>query len=300
MSVSFVYAEDYYADIGEHVFPIAKFRLLAERLVAEGLVARDQFVRPTLCSRDDLLLAHTPEYVDDLLACRRTERTCWSELPLSPAIVQAYVLGSGGTMVACARALDGGAAINLTGGFHHCFPDHAEGFCYVNDVAIAIREMQRLGRIQNACVVDCDLHQGNGTAVIFQRDPSVFTFSIHQERLYPFKQQSDLDIGLDDWTDDDAYVGRLADALPGVLDRHGPELVVYLAGADPFEGDALGSLALTKGGLRRRDELVLRECHARDIPVAAVLAGGYAFHTDDVVDIHFNTCKILCELWPDP
>ena len=300
MPPRFIYCDDYYADIGQHVFPTEKFGLLAERLVEEGIVRRGEFLEPTDCTREDLLLVHTPEYLDDLYACRPGPGTRRSELPLSPEIVRAYTLGAGGTVLACEQALEHGAAMNLTGGFHHCFPDHAEGFCYVNDIAVAIVKMQQLGRIGEAAVIDCDLHQGNGTAVVFQSDPSVFTFSIHQERLYPAKQKSDLDIGLDDLTDDAAYLERLHRAAPRILDEFAPQLVVYQAGVDPFAGDVLGSLSLSKAGILARDRFVLTECHARGIPVAVTLGGGYAADLDDTVDMHLNTCKALVDVWsPD-
>ncbi len=293
----FVYSDDYYADIGAHVFPIVKFRILARRLVEKGLIAPGGFEPPAPCTRDDLALVHVEKYLDDLFELRWTQRTWRSELPLSEEIVRAYVIGTGGTIRACELALQYGAAMNLTGGFHHAFPDHAEGFCYVNDVAVAVRKMQKLRRTARAAIIDCDLHQGNGTAFIFQRDPTVFTFSIHQEKNYPIKEKSDLDIGLDDGTGDDEYLEHLKRYVPKILDEFCPDLVVYLAGADPYEGDQLGNLRLTKDGLRKRDELVLSECHRRRTPVAIVLAGGYAFHTEDTVEIHMNTCRVMCSLF---
>ncbi|MFW6163854.1 MAG: histone deacetylase, partial [Planctomycetota bacterium] len=186
-------------------------------------------------------------------------------------------------------------------GFHHAFPDHGEGFCFINDVAVAVRAAQARGLIRRAAVIDCDLHQGNGTAAVFADDPDVFTFSIHQELLYPVpKQRSDLDVGLDPMTDDDTYLAHLEDHVPRILARHRPELVLYVAGADPYEGDQLGDLALTRDGLARRDRLVLGAARQAGVPVAAVVAGGYATGVDDVVDIHLATCRILCELWDTP
>ena len=291
--ISFVYSEHYYADIGRHVFPTEKFPRLAERLVAEGVVEPDGFLVPEECSRADLLLVHTPEYVDDLLAFRCTEATRRSELPIHREIVRAHTVGAGGTVLACERALEQGAAMNLTGGFHHCFPDHAEGFCYVNDLAVAIRKMQKEGRIEKACVIDCDLHQGNGTAFIFRDDGSVFTFSIHQERLYPAKQKSDLDIGLDDGVGDEEYLSHLHRVLPFILDDVKPDLVLYQAGVDPFEDDVLGSLRLTRDGLGQRDRLVMTQCKEREIPLAVVVGGGYAAKMEDTVGLHFGTCREL-------
>jgi acetoin utilization deacetylase AcuC-like enzyme len=185
--------------------------------------------------------------------------------------------------------------MNLTGGFHHAFPDHAEGFCYVNDVAVAIRKLQLERRIKRALVVDCDLHQGNGTAYIFRGDPDVFTFSIHQEKLYPVKQRSSLDIGLPNLAGDAEYFGHLERHVPRIMEEFRPDIVFYLAGADPYEGDQLGSLRLTMKGLRRRDELVFKECAGRAVPICVVVAGGYAFHAEDTIQIHCNTCKALME-----
>ena len=292
-----MYSQHYYADIGRHVFPTEKFPQLAKQLVVEGLVEPGGFLVPEDCSRDDLLLVHTPRYADDLLACRCTEATRRSELPIHREIVRAHTVGAGGTILACERALDQGAAMNLTGGFHHCFPDHAEGFCYVNDLAVGIRKMQKERHIEKACVIDCDLHQGNGTAFIFQDDPSVFTFSVHQERLYPAKQKSDLDIGLDDGVGDEEYLAHLHRVVPSILDDVKPDLVLYQAGVDPFEDDVLGSLRLTKDGLGQRDRFVMTECNERGIPLAVVVGGGYAAKTEDTVGLHFGTCVALCEVW---
>ncbi len=187
--------------------------------------------------------------------------------------------------------------MNLSGGFHHAFPDHAEGFCYTNDVAIGIRRLQRDRQVSKFLVVDCDLHQGNGTAHIFQEDPDVFTFSIHQENNYPIKRKSDLDIGLANRTDDATYLAHLHRHVPRMMDDFAPEFVIYLAGADPYEYDQLGGLSLTIDGLQERDEFVIGECVRRDIPVAVLLAGGYAVNTDDTVTIHCNTCKTAHKMW---
>ena len=300
MDPAFIYSEHYYADIGRHVFPTEKFPRLAEQLVAADIVESDGFLVPEECCRDDLLLVHTPGYVDDLLAFRCTEATRRSELPIHREIVRAHTVGSGGTVLACERSLDQGAAMNLTGGFHHCFPDHAEGFCYVNDLAVAARKMQKERRIEKACVIDCDLHQGNGTAFIFRDDESVFTFSIHQERLYPAKQESDLDIGLEDDVDDEEYLGHLHRVVPFILDDFKPDLVLYQAGVDPFEHDVLGSLRLTRDGLGQRDRFVMTECKERRIPLAVVVGGGYAAKTEDTVALHLGTCMALCTVMRNP
>ena len=299
--VTFVYSPEDYCDIGQHVFPVEKFRLLYERLKGDPAFAQARFLAPTPVSREDLRLVHTKEYIDDIFSYRHTELTGDSELPISEQIINAYVIGAGGTILAAAEALassgkgKAAAGMNLTGGFHHAFADHAEGFCYINDVAVAIRKLQFEGKIKRAFVVDCDLHQGNGTAHIFRSDPSVFTFSIHQEDLYPHKQKSTLDIGLANDTGDEEYLGLLERHVPGIMDKFKPDLVFYLAGADPYEDDQLGSLRLTMKGLRQRDEIVFGACARQAVPVCVVVAGGYALHTQDTIEIHANTCRALVE-----
>jgi acetoin utilization deacetylase AcuC-like enzyme len=255
------------------------------------LIAEDS--APT---REQLQLVHTPEYLDDLMLIRWTQRTATSELPLTKEIADAYVLAAGGTIVAAREAIvRRGFGIHVGGGFHHTFEDHAEGFCYVNDIAVAIRVMQKEGRIKRAFVVDCDVHQGNGTAHIFRNDASVFTFSIHQENNYPVKQRSDLDIGLRDGATDEEYLEAMATVIPARLDSFAPDLVLYVAGADPYEKDLLGGLAVTREGLARRDEMVIGYCAERSIPIASVLAGGYAQNTNDTVDLHVTTCRLMLE-----
>lgn len=291
----FVYSPRYYCDIGVHVFPTRKFEMVYRRLV-EGGMAPDEFVEPDPADPATLALVHTPEYLADLFAARRTRRTLSSELPISPGIVSAFVLGAGGTVRAARMAVEGRTAVlNLGGGFHHAFPGWAEGFCYINDVAVAVRAVQRDGLISRAAVIDCDLHQGNGTAVIFEDDPSVFTFSIHQEHNYPLKRRSDLDIGLEDGVGDLEYLSSLRRAVLEILETHRPELVLYVAGADPYRDDQLGRLCLSREGLLERDRLVLLECARRGIPVAGTLAGGYAVRVEDTVEIHVGTAQVTLE-----
>ncbi|MFH1220985.1 MAG: histone deacetylase [Candidatus Eisenbacteria bacterium] len=278
-----VWSDAYEVELFGHVFPITKYRLVKDALLAQGLATEEDLVAARRASGVDLVLVHTPEYVDDLINLRWTERTSRSEMALTPEIVNAYMVATGGTIAASDLALRDGISIHLGGGYHHSFPDHAEGFCYVNDVAVAISRLRR-----RSCIVDCDLHQGNGTAFIFSGVPEVFTFSIHQENNYPLKQRSDLDIGLPDGADDTMYLRELG-VVGDILDSHKPEICFYLAGADPYEGDVLGGLALTKEGLRMRDLLVFEECRRRSIPVCVVLAGGYASRVEDVVDIHVGT-----------
>jgi acetoin utilization deacetylase AcuC-like enzyme len=287
-----IYSPLYEVDIGVHVFPTSKYRHVRDEVIRRGLVGLDGFLEPPPPEEPDLLRVHTPDFLDDLRQCRWTPRTWASELPLTPEIVQAYLLGASGTLLAARHALDAGGAAHLGGGFHHAFSDHAEGFCYINDIAVAIRALMHEGRIHRPVVVDCDLHQGNGTAAIFQQEPEVFTFSIHQENNYPVKQRSRLDIGLEDFAGDERYLRALDGVIPRVYDRHEADFVVYVAGADPFEEDQLGLLRLSREGLRRRDEKVLAAAVQRQIPFVVVLAGGYARKLEDTVAIHADTVAI--------
>ena len=272
------------------MWPTAKYRLIAAQLVAGGYIHWAGFTEPHPVSWDDLALVHTPEYLNKVRDGLLTEEDVQTlELPWLPGLVEGFRLMTGGTCIATELALERGSAVHLGGGLHHAFPDHGEGFCLFNDVAVAIRRLQRDGRLRQVAVVDCDVHHGNGTAFIFAADPTVFTFSIHQQENYPaWKPASDLDIGLADDTADDDYLMRLAGALPNVIRSH-PQLIVYLAGSDPFEEDRLGGLKLTLDGLRRRDRLVLDAAAAASIPVAVVLAGGYALKVEDTVQAHVKT-----------
>ena len=294
MATVFVYSEGYLADIGAHVFPIEKYRLVYQQLRHRGILSGNP-IEPAPASRADLLLVHEPSYVDDLLQARLSPRTASSELPISREIIDAFLLASGGTICACEKALETGSAVNLAGGFHHSFPDHAEGFCYVNDMALGIRRLQHLQKGLRAAVIDCDLHQGNGTAFIFKDDPSVYTFSMHQRDLYPLKEDSNWDIHLRNGVGDDEYLALLEKAVPAIIQKFKPDFVLYQAGADPYREDQLGNLKLTIEGLKRRDGLVFDECKKHGIPVAALLGGGYAMKTNDTVTIHVNTCLAAVE-----
>jgi len=290
-----VHAAEYQSDIGAHVFPMEKFQLVRQALVAAGDVVEADILRPDPAPREDLLLVHTPQYLEDLERAAVTPRTACSELPITPEIVRAYVFAAGGTTLASREALERAVGINLGGGFHHAFADLAAGFCYVNDLCVAIRVLQRDGRVRRAAVVDCDLHQGNGTAHLFRNDPEVFTFSIHQEHLYPVKEESDLDIGLENETGDAEYLERLGEGLERVW-AHAPEIVLYQAGADPYQDDQLGTLKLSLAGLEARDRLVLEGCVRRGIPVVVTLGGGYARRLSDTVRIHTRTCQMAIAL----
>jgi len=293
---AFIYHLEYGPEIGGHVFPIEKYELTRRRLLDEGDTTPDDWLEPEAATRDQLLLVHTREYLEDLEACRWTPRTRFSEFPLTPEIVRAGVRGAGGTVLACREALERGFAVNCGGGLHHAFADLAAGFCYINDIAVGIRTVQHDLLARRAAVVDCDLHQGNGTARIFQGDDSVFTFSIHQENLYPAKERSDWDIGLEDDAGDDRYLHELGRALPRLFELARPELVVYQAGADPYEDDQLGCLGITRAGLRERDRLVLGECARRGVPCAVTFGGGYARRPADTVAIHVGTCRTVLEV----
>ncbi|MCX7919526.1 MAG: histone deacetylase [bacterium] len=290
--VTFIYSNNYYCDIGEHVFPMEKYRMIYETLMNKKLVPPHAVLEPQPATYDQLQLVHTEPYLNDLLNLRWTYRTMYSELPLTKQIVDAYFLAAGGTILAARKAIEtNGIGVNIGGGFHHAFADHAEGFCYINDIAVAIRVMQYENKIKTAFVIDCDLHQGNGTAHIFLHDDTVFTFSIHQENNYPIKQKSDLDIGLDDFANDSVYLAAMQTVIPKQIDAFNPDLIVYVAGADPYEHDQLGKLKLTMDGLRHRDDLVTDYCRKKKIPLVIVLAGGYAVSVKDTVRIHVNTCK---------
>ena len=289
----FVYHPDQEFSIGAHVFPIEKYARARARLLAEGDTTPDDWREAPLATREQLALVHTAAYLDDFFACRVTERTAASEFPLTPEIVRGFTRMAGGTILAAREALTRGFAVNVGGGFHHAFADHAEGFCYLNDLAVALAVLLAEGRIARALVVDLDLHQGNGTAHIFAHEPRVFTFSMHQEDLYPVKQKSDLDLGLETRIGDMDCLGLLTDKLPEVFERARPDLVLYQAGADPYEHDMLGDLGLTKAGLARRDELLLTACAARGVPCAVPFGGGYAEGPADTVDIHVATCRAV-------
>lgn len=293
-----VYSPRYEIELPGHVWPTAKYRLIAESL--DGPFT---FVEPTLAAWEDLALVHTPEYLgklrDDTLSA---QEIATMELPWTPVLTDAFRLMTGGTIAASRLALDEGAAAHLGGGLHHAFANHGEGFCPLNDVAVAVRVLQRDTAVRHAAIVDLDVHHGNGTALIFERDDSVFTFSMHQQHNYPlFKPGGDLDLGLEDGAADAQYLDRLAGALPRVMtaaDGAPPDLVVYLAGADPFGGDRLGGLALTKRGLLERDRMVIAAARGAGAPVVVVLAGGYAADVADTVDIHASTVRALAEAIP--
>jgi acetoin utilization deacetylase AcuC-like enzyme len=277
-----------------HRFPISKYAMLREGVIARGLVSRSQLHEPDRVSADSLSRVHTTDYVDSVtngrLSAGELRRLGF---PWSTQLVERAYRAVGGTCEAAEAALSFGVTINLAGGTHHAFPDHGEGFCVFNDVAVALRCLMAVGRIRRAAIIDLDVHQGNGTHAIFANDAQVFTFSMHGRRNYPFhKVPASLDVSLDDGTGDGEYLEHLEDALPQVLRFAEPDLVIYLAGADPHEGDRLGRLSLTFAGLMRRDSMVLQACRDVGIPVAITVAGGYGRDLEATVQAHLSTVEI--------
>jgi acetoin utilization deacetylase AcuC-like enzyme len=283
-----VHSPGYFADIGLHVFPMRKFGLIREEIVRRGLLADSDVLEPVRATEEQVMRVHDRAYVEKLVHGRLSVlEEAVLEIPYSKQLVEASFLCAGGSILAARESLRRGVGINLGGGFHHAFPDHGEGFCVFHDVAIAIRALQHEGLIRRAVTVDLDVHQGNGTAAIFRDDATVSTFSMHEEDNYPaIKPPSDLDIGLDRGTGGAEYLAALERHLPAILDRHRPNLVAYIAGADPFEHDQLGGLKLTREDLRRRDRIVFDAAASRELPVACFLAGGYAARVEDTVGIH--------------
>lgn len=292
-----VYSDRYAPSFGRgHVFPVTKYRLCYESLQRD--IPRDAFIEPEPARDEDVLRAHDFHYIQRLRLGLMTEAEVHrSEVPYSSELVDFFWLATGGTILASTLATEEGLAANLSGGFHHAFADRAEGFCLINDIAVAIRTLQHRGTIQSAMVLDCDVHQGNGTAAIFSSDPTVFTVSFHQQNNYPHeKPAGSLDIALADGCGDEEYLNELDQALVRAFDQFQPDLVVYAAGADPFQDDQLGGLALSKSGLLERDRRVFERCARSGVPCAVVLAGGYSRVPQDTVTIHANTVRLAFEL----
>ncbi|HWY69059.1 MAG TPA: histone deacetylase [Terriglobales bacterium] len=322
-----VYSKDYYLPIGAHVFPAQKYRMIHDRLLETGEADDSDFIEPAPASDDDVRLVHGAGYVDRLLHGELSSyEEMQMELPYSPQLVKAFWLAAGGSILAAETALAEGVGVNIGGGFHHAYPDHGEGFCMIHDVAVAIRKMQKLGRIRRAMTVDCDVHHGNGTAAIFPPktqkakplpslsaakvkaqvstttsvadEDEVFTISLHQQNNYPaYKPPSSIDVNLPDGTSDSEYLAWLDQSLSSGLRQFSPDLLCYVAGADPYREDQLGGLALTIEGLKQRDELVFKVAEARGIPVMVTYAGGYARNVQDTVTIHVNTILAAKAIW---
>lgn len=286
-----IYHPRYDLNLGAHVFPSQKFRMIQELLLRENIAAKQDIVEPSAASDADLLRVHTADWVNKLKTGTLTASEIMKlEVPYSPELAEAVWLAAGGSILAGQLALRDGFACNLSGGFHHAYASHGEGFCAINDVAVAIRRLQSDGAIKKAIVVDTDIHDGNGTAHIFRDDPSVFTLSIHQENNYPaHKPPSDLDLPLDDGVEDEEYLAALLPAVTRTLDEFCPNILFYVGGADPYEEDQLGGLRLSKSGLKARDKGVFFAARSRNIPVATTLAGGYSRRVEDTVRIHANT-----------
>jgi len=286
-----VYHDRYDLNLGAHVFPSQKYRLVKEALLREKHAELVDLVVPEGAADEDVLLVHTLEYVRKLkTGTLSTSELMRLEIPYSQETVEAFWLAAGGSILAGRRALEDGFAANLSGGFHHAFPDHGEGFCMIHDVAIAIRRLQADRAIRTAIVVDTDVHHGNGTAAIFRDDDSVFTLSIHQENNYPLpKPPSNIDLNLPDGIGDRDYLAILENHLVKAFAQFHPDLLFYVGGADPYREDQLGGLALTLEGLKRRDRIVFEHARRRVLPVAITLAGGYARRVEDTVRVHVNT-----------
>ena len=322
-----VYSEKYFLPIGEHVFRADKYRLIRERLFEQGFVDDSDFLAPQPASESDVMLVHSPHYVSKLMEGSLTAREeLQMEIPYSPQVVDAFLIHTGGSILAAEHALADGVCVNIGGGFHHAYPDHGEGFCMMHDFGVAIRSLQKRKLIQRAMTVDCDVHQGNGTAAVFSgacsqlsdlpsahhasvfglaggkmlygNSKDVFTISLHQENNYPMiKPPSSIDVNLPDGCGDAEYLAWLDNALSSGLRQFEPDLICYVAGADPYREDQLGGLDLSIEGLKQRDELVFRAARARNIPVMVTLAGGYAIRVEDTVTIHANTILAAVELF---
>ncbi|PWH20932.1 MAG: histone deacetylase [Ardenticatenia bacterium] len=283
-----------------HKFPLSKYALLRQRVMESGLATRHPLYLSRAVTDTEVCMVHTAAYWWDFRLGRLSEPMMRRiGLPWSPQLVQRTRHSVGGTVEACRAALRDGCAINLAGGTHHAFRDHGAGYCVLNDSAVALGVLRAEGLCQRALIIDCDVHQGDGTAAIFADDPNVFTFSIHAANNFPFRKQvSRLDIALADGTDDFAYLKALEEGLQWAIERSRAELAIYLAGADPYRDDRLGRLALSKAGLRERDALVLSALRQTDIPVAITLAGGYARHIEDTVEIHLQTIMVAEAIYP--
>jgi acetoin utilization deacetylase AcuC-like enzyme len=285
-----------------HRFPMPKYALLRQRVVEAGIVRPEAMHIGPSATDEELTRAHTEEYVhrvkEGLLSEKEIRRIGF---PWSPGLVERSRRSVGSTIAACRSALESGLGINLAGGTHHAGSDYGQGYCVFNDSAVAARAMQTEGQVKQVVIIDCDVHQGNGTAAIFSGDPSVYTFSIHGAKNFPFrKTPGDLDIGLDDDADDPIYLDALEMGLEQALEEAQADLAIYLAGADPYADDRLGRLAITKRGLAERDRLVLSACRSNNLPVAIAMAGGYGKRVEDTVDIHYQTVSLAAEFAVDP
>jgi acetoin utilization deacetylase AcuC-like enzyme len=294
----FIYSDAYWmVDLGNHVFPAEKYRLIYEEILLKG-AKKEHFLAPESAQEEDILLVHTPRYLKKLKSGKLSQAEIMTmELPYTTELLDFAQLMVGGTITAARMAVINGLAVHIGGGFHHAFPDHGEGFCIFNDVAVALRKMQKEGLIMKGMVVDCDVHQGNGTAKVFSEDKSIFTFSMHQMDIYPaHKEESTLDVGLWSGDGDKKYLSDIKLHIPGLYEEFQPDIIFYLAGADPYEKDQLGGLKLTLEGLKERDRIVIGGALRYQIPIVILLAGGYAYDVEDTVAIHFHTIQVAQKL----
>ena len=297
------YADHYVLPLpAGHRFPMEKYARLRERVVSENVAAPDQLRAPRAATEEELCRTHDPRYVRRVFEGDLTPAEIRRiGFPWSPEMVERSRRSAGATLEGCRAALEEGVAVNLAGGTHHAFADRGEGYCVFNDSAIAARAMQAEGRATRVLVVDCDVHQGNGTASIFADDPTVFTFSIHGAKNFPFrKEKSDLDVELPDGVEDEAYLSHLAPALAETISRCRPDLAIYVSGADPYAGDRLGRLSLSREGLAERDRVVFATLCGAGVPVAVTMAGGYARDIDDTVAIHLQTVRVAAAFAREP
>ncbi|CAN5188630.1 MAG: histone deacetylase [Actinomycetota bacterium] len=281
-----------------HRFPMVKYSMLRERVARDGICGPGELLTPRAVTEEEILRAHSPDYLERVVSGTLTDKEMRRiGFPWSEKMVERSRRASGGTLGACLAALDEGFAANLAGGTHHAFSDSGEGYCVLNDSAIAARAVQAAGLAERVVVIDTDVHQGNGTAEILHEDPTVFTFSIHGAKNFPFhKEESDLDAPLPDGVGDTEFLATLEENLEAALDAADASIAIYLAGADPFEGDRLGRLSVTKSGLAKRDRIVLENCRERGIPVALTMAGGYACEVEDTVDVHFQSIRRAADM----
>jgi acetoin utilization deacetylase AcuC-like enzyme len=293
--MSIVFSPKLEVSLGKHIFPVQKYRLIKEKLIAEQMQVEDDFVAPDMGTDEEILLVHTPEYLRKVKTQALTrEEELLLEFSVTPEVSLAACYNCGGTILACKHALEKGIGLHCGGGFHHGFPDHGEAFCVFNDLAIAIKVLQKGYNIKRVLVINCDLHQANGIAFIFNNDTSVFTFSIHQESGYPgIKCNGNMDIAVPRNMCDSEYLRLLRKNIPDIIEKFQPEIIMYNAGADSYHNDQLGGLNLTMDGLKQRDHLILNYTKRFKIPLVLTLAGGYASRVEDTVTIHTNTFKIF-------
>lgn len=289
----YVFSPEYEkTDIGNHIFPLVKYRLIKERLIKGKQAVESDFITPEKADIEDVLLVHTRSYLDKLLnGTLSLEEQMKLEIPYSKHLVEASLICVGGSILASETAMSCKVGVHIGGGFHHAYPDHGEGFCVLHDVAVAVKKMIRSKRVKKVLIIDCDLHQGNGTAYIFNNNPDVFTFSMHQEDIYPYpKEKSSLDVELPIGTGDTTYCDLLEKSIQKILKKFKPDMLYYVAGADPFKGDQLSGLDLTIEGLKQRDSIVVEAVKKLNIPLVVTLAGGYAADINNTVIIQYNTC----------